>query len=168
MAQELSSEYSTGELERAATEFVDRKLDAKAIVSSVFPMINDCTAFLDRLRSLAATPGCTVSLNGRALREAIGFQTYDYFESIKREAIIIQQSEDRVDPKAYLLRPLLPALLKNTDRFAKPDLDFTVTGGKIDTVKDTFNCLGFQVTDAHAFNGVRVVEVLGENGVASF
>ena len=68
MAQELSSEYSTGELERAATEFVDRKLDAKAIVSSVFPMINDCTAFLDRLRSLAATPGCTVSLNGYLLK----------------------------------------------------------------------------------------------------
>lgn len=168
MAQELSSEYSIGELERAATEFVDRKLDAKTIVSSVFPRKNDCTVFLDRLRSLAETPGCTVSLNGRALREAIGFTTYDYSKSIQSEAIIIQQSGDRVDPKAHLLRPLLPALLKNTDRFTRPDLDFTVTGQSLDIVVETFQDSKFKVNDDQAFNGVRVVEVLGENGVASF
>lgn len=162
MAQELA-EYTPGELERAATEFVTHKLDAREIIRPVFSDDDRGKVFLEVLRDLP-----TVALTGRTLREAIGFHSYDYSQSVKSEALVIQHSSDKADPQAFLLRPLLPYLLSYPERVAKPDLDFLVTKYDLGKLAEMFRQRGFPVVDAHAFNGVRVVDVTGDRGVASF
>lgn len=151
------------QLERAATERIIADVTAYEAVSGVFTDPQQRAAFVRGLVSL----GDGVSLGGRTLREKLlGCTTFDFASTVQLNALDVA---GQLNPDTVRTYWTLSNLAKfPTERMVRDDLDFTLGDQEIEAVSRVFSPLGFNTKTIRADNGVRIVEVNGDNGVATF
>ncbi len=156
---------SDRELARAA-ERITADYAAEEVIEQVFTNETDRSAFVEALQELSQN-GCDIKVGGRRLRELTECTTTDLAPEIVGDAWFI-------DTNLYIhdklrLGPLVDILMKYPqERMMQPDLDFFIWNANPEQIINTFQTKGFKASIHEATGGVMVIDIEGQNGIASF
>ncbi len=157
------------ELSKADIEVMQKRIIEKyepsKIVSEVFTAKESQDAFIEGLCELN-TLERKVDLGGRTLRNHARCLVDDFSKRIVENARDLKGNAAAVT----VLGPLIDILINyDENRLSKPDLDFFIWDSNPEELKEIFENKGFKVTiQRRASRGICVVEIHGENGMATF
>lgn len=136
--------------------------DPLAVVSEVFTTTESRSAFVRALLVL----GNKVALTGNRLREQLGITSYNFAAVVAENADIVDHFGNQDE---WLCSPFTDILKRyQGECFIKKDVDFVLTSGEISEVAPVFATAGFSPVDRQVASGVRVVDIPGESGQATF
>ncbi|MBL8015251.1 MAG: hypothetical protein JNK26_03635 [Candidatus Doudnabacteria bacterium] len=147
-------------------EKIEARYDAAEVVSQVFVNESSQKRFVEALCRLGQM-GAKIKVGGRRLREMVGCGTMDFARDIRSyaESLIYDRPGDWLR-----LGSLLVKFLEKypEERMQKPDLDFFVWNSSPEIITEVFTSLGFVASLHEASGEVKVVNIEGENGIATF